>query len=84
MAEQRDKFPTTVEATVRLLLGLVPEDEQAKIVLMTEDDLMMLHFGLGQWIRNHLGLWGTTLPCFRPPANQMSMTHQARSFRRFG
>lgn len=38
--------------------GLVPEDEKAKIVLMAEDDLMMLHFGLGQWVRNHLGLWG--------------------------
>lgn len=58
MAEQGDKFPTTVEAAVRLLRGLVPDDEKAKIVLMAEDDLMMLHFGLGQWVRNHLGLWG--------------------------
>lgn len=26
---------------------------------MTLDDLMTLHFGLGQWIRNNLGLWGS-------------------------
>lgn len=26
--------------------------------MMMEADLMMLHFGLGQWVRNHLGLLG--------------------------
>ena len=36
---------------------VLPEDEQAKIAAMPEDELIMLHFGLGQWIRNHLGLW---------------------------
>lgn len=39
------------------MLGLVPEDEQARIAYMTEDDLPELHMGLGQWVRNHLGLW---------------------------
>lgn len=51
-------FPVTVDAAVRLLIGMVPESEQAKIAAMTEGDLVMLHIGLGQWIRNHLGLWG--------------------------
>jgi len=36
---------------------MVPDSEQAKIAAMTEDDLISLHFGLGMWIRNNLGLW---------------------------
>ena len=47
---------------MRLLLELVPEDEQAKIAVMKEDDLLMLHFGLGQWVRNNLGLWESNQP----------------------
>jgi hypothetical protein len=27
------------------------------IAAMPEDELINLHFGLGQWIRNNLGLW---------------------------
>jgi hypothetical protein len=40
------------------MLGLVPEGEQAQIAYMSEEDLPGLHMGLGQWVRNHLGLWG--------------------------
>lgn len=58
MTDHQDTFPTTVEAAVRLLQGLVPENEQVKLAAMAEDELMTLHFGLGQWVRNHLGLWG--------------------------
>ena len=58
MTDHQNKFPTTVEAAVRLLQGLVPELEQTKIATVAEDELMALHFGLGQWVRNHLGLWG--------------------------
>jgi hypothetical protein len=29
-----------------------------KIAAMKEDELMTLHFGIGQWARNHMGLWG--------------------------
>lgn len=52
-----DKLPATVEQAVRALLGLVPLAEQAKIAATSEADLSMLHFGLGQWIRNYFGLW---------------------------
>lgn len=52
-----DKFPTTIDAAVRVLLGLVPTEELAKITQMSEGDLIDLHFGLGQWIRNNFGLW---------------------------
>jgi hypothetical protein len=57
VTETNDDLPTTIDAAVRLMLATVPEDEQAKIAAMPEDELIMLHFGLGQWIRNHLGLW---------------------------
>ncbi len=52
-----DDLPISVDAAVRVLQGMIPEDEQAKIAKMPEDELPMLHFGLGQWIRNNLGLW---------------------------
>lgn len=58
MTDHQDAFPTTVEAAVRLLQGVVPENEQLKLAAMAQDELITLHFGLGQWIRNHLGLWG--------------------------
>ena len=58
MANDQGAFPATVEAAVRLLQGLVPEVEQARIAMMLDDELTALHFGLGQWVRNHLGLWG--------------------------
>lgn len=58
MTEADNNYPRTIEAAVRLMQGLVPEDEQQKIRRMSEQDLSMLDFGLGQWIRNHLGLWG--------------------------
>lgn len=56
-----DKFPTTIDAAVRALLGLVPAEELAKITQMSEGDLIDLHFGLGQWIRNNFGLWKENL-----------------------
>lgn len=56
-AQVQGKFPATVEEVVRLLLGLVPDDEQSMIAAMKEDDLIDLHFGLGHWVRNNLGLW---------------------------
>lgn len=56
MADNKD-WPTTIDAAVRVLQGLLPEDEQRKIAAMAEDDLILMHFGLGAWIRNNLGLW---------------------------
>ena len=52
------ELPATVESAVRLMMALVPESEQADIAYMNEAELSTLHFGLGQWARNHLGLWG--------------------------
>jgi hypothetical protein len=52
------ELPTTIDLAVRLMLGLVPENEQAQIAYMSEDALPELHMGLGQCVRNHLDLWG--------------------------
>jgi hypothetical protein len=52
-----DDLPTTIEASVRLVLGLMPEDEHARITALSRADLATLHLGLGLWMRNHLGLW---------------------------
>ncbi len=51
-------YPETIDAAVRLLKVEVSDSEQENITAMAERDLTMLHFGLGQWVRNHLGLWG--------------------------
>jgi hypothetical protein len=61
MGDDPGELPTTVDAAVRILMGLVPVEEQAKITLLTEDQLLTLHFGLGQWVRNYFGLWGNNL-----------------------
>lgn len=57
MNDDQYKLPRTISEAVRLLHSVVPKQEQVKIAAMTEDDLITLHFGLGQWIRNNLGLW---------------------------
>lgn len=53
----KSEFPTTVDQAVRLLMGMVQESEQAKIAAMDANDIHTLHFGLGMWIRNHMGLY---------------------------
>lgn len=50
-------FPETVDAAVRLLVALVPEQEQTRIAELAQPELIDLHFGLGTWIRNNLGFW---------------------------
>ncbi len=55
-------LPATIEAAVRLLESLVPVDEQSKIIGMQESDLVNLHFSLGLWIRNQLGIGGANTP----------------------
>ena len=57
MVYSQGNFPKTVDAAVRTLRGLVASDELAKITLLAEDELVTLHFGLGQWVRNYFGLW---------------------------
>ena len=54
----KTELPATIDGAVRLMLGLVPEEDRSRIAYMSEEDLTGLHMSLGQWVRNHLGLWG--------------------------
>jgi hypothetical protein len=57
MVYSQGNFQKTVDAAVRTLRGLVASDELAKITLLAEDELVTLHYGLGQLVRNYFGLW---------------------------
>lgn len=51
------EWPETVDEAVRVVLDALSEDEQTQLAALPEGRLFELHFGLGMWIRNHLGLW---------------------------
>jgi hypothetical protein len=53
-----DELPATVEAAVQYLRDKLSKEDLARLAAMTEDDLIGLHFGLGLYVRNQLGLWG--------------------------
>ena len=53
----RKRGPATIEEAAGVVIAALPESEAAKIAAMPESDLIHLHFGLGMWIRNNLGLW---------------------------
>lgn len=50
-------WPVTIEEAAGVVIAALPETEAAKIAGMPESELINLHFGLGMWIRNNLGLW---------------------------
>jgi hypothetical protein len=41
-----------------MAIGRELEVESVAICGLAEKDLIKLHHGLGQWVRNHLRLWG--------------------------
>jgi len=57
MVSQFNDNPKTVDEAVERLLATLSEDELQQIANTSENDLFMLHFGLGQNIRNSFGLW---------------------------
>ena len=50
-------LPTTIDEAVGVILAMLEEKDLNDITQMPFADLFNLHFGLGQWIRNNLGLW---------------------------
>jgi uncharacterized protein DUF6794 len=50
-------YPNTVQEAVDRLLAELPIDQQNEIASMSEDDLHLLHFGLGIKIRNEFGFF---------------------------
>lgn len=51
------RWPTTVDEAVGVVIATLSDDERASIAALARDQLTGLHFGLGMWIRNNLGLW---------------------------
>ena len=51
------EFPATIDEAVGVVITTLSDDDKTKIAAMAESDLIGLHFGLGAWIRNNLGLW---------------------------
>src|SRR5262249_37309658 len=52
-----ENWPVTVEEAVRDILPRMSRLEKLRIFFMKKEDTILLHFGLGLWIRNHYGLW---------------------------
>ena len=50
-------LPTTLDEAVGVILAMLEDKDLSEIAQMPFAELFNLHFGLGQWIRNNLGLW---------------------------
>jgi hypothetical protein len=50
-------LPTTLDEAVGVMLATLEDKDLSDITQMPFADLINLHFGLGQWIRNNFGLW---------------------------
>jgi len=51
------KYPMTREEAIQEVLLHLPESIKKELANTPKDHLMMLHHGLGTYIRNGLGLW---------------------------
>jgi hypothetical protein len=51
------EWPGTVDEAAGVVLATLSDEDKGRIAGMAEADLIGLHFGLGMWIRNNLGLW---------------------------
>lgn len=51
-------WPRTIIEAVDQLTHILSQAQKDQIAGMAEEDLSLLHFGLGQRIRNAFGLWG--------------------------
>ena len=51
-------WPQTVGEAVDRILAFLPPKDRDTVKRLTEGNLLCLHFGLGQRIRNEFGLWG--------------------------
>ena len=54
---KQKQWPVTIEESADVVIAALTETEAAKISGMSESELINLHFGVGMWIRNNLGLW---------------------------
>jgi hypothetical protein len=50
--------PLDADTAMRLILGLIPESERARVAGIAGDDQTLVYVGLGQWLGRHLGPCG--------------------------
>lgn len=51
------KYPKTLEEAVDQFISSMSEGDMEKLINMPEEDLINLHLGWGDGIRNSFGLW---------------------------
>jgi hypothetical protein len=54
-----EHWSATIEEALGLVIASLSDEDKAAMAAMAEPELELigLHFGLGAWIRNNLGLW---------------------------
>ncbi len=71
------QWPVTIDEAIGMVIATLSDEERASIAALARDQLAGLHFGLGLWIRNNLGLWSGNRPLLEstgePNANDASM-----------
>ena len=51
------QWPTTIDEAVGVVIATLSDEDKPLIAAMPESELIGMHFGLGMWVRNNLGLW---------------------------
>jgi hypothetical protein len=69
-------LPTNIDEAVGVILLMLEDKDLSEITQMPFEHLFNLHFGLGQWIRNNLGLWQTESPLMKAIQAQTPGIHQ--------
>jgi hypothetical protein len=69
-------LPTTIDEAVGVILVRLEDKYLNEIMQIPFADLFNLHFGLGQWIRNNLGLWQTDTALMKAIQAQTPGIHQ--------
>ena len=71
------RWPVTVDEAVGVVIATLSDEDKASIAAMAKSELIGLHFWLGAWIRNNLGLWKGNRPLLEctdaPNADDASM-----------
>ena len=54
---KQKEWPETLDEAAGVVIATLSDEDKTYIAGMAEGDLIGLHFSLGMWIRNNLGLW---------------------------
>jgi len=54
--------PSPFESAVATILAVLSPEEAENLRVASDDDIALMHFGLGMWVRNNLGLWDEDCP----------------------